>query len=562
MTFDAKLTADNEFDAEVSSETFDVTLDTDHVFDVTMGAESFDAALDTEPVLMDVEMGQTTVIKIGNVTVKVAETDEGAEITVEDATGIQSATIYNGKDGAPGKDGKDGAPGVDGEPGAPGKDGSPGEKGADGAPGKDGYTPVKGADYFTADDIAEVATQAAQQVDLSGKMDKENPTGTGSFSFNRKADTTVGENSVALGLDTQATVYCAYAEGRESVASGHVSHAEGKGTKALSHYQHVQGKYNIEDTEEKYAHIVGNGDKLMPFASIVYSNAHTLDWDGNAWFAGDVYVGSTSGTNKDDGSKKLATVDDVEAAKLTGEDGATFTPSVDGEGNLSWSNDKGLENPETVNIKGEKGDKGDPGKDGAPGEKGEPGADGAQGADGVTPDLQIGTVTTLDAGSDATASITGTVAQPVLHLGIPRGSDGNAAQLLQAVYPVGSIYLSTAAANPATLFGFGTWTQIKDQFLLAAGDSYAAGATGGEATHKLTVNELPDHKHYIAATSKGLYDIPAWTLQLNSGSYTSPSTAQEDVGCGYSVGVVADPLGQAHNNMPPYVAVYMWKRTA
>lgn len=321
MTFDAKLTADNEFDAEVSSETFDVTLDTDHVFDVTMGAESFDAALDTEPVLMDVEMGQTTVIKIGNVTVKVAETDEGAEITVEDATGIQSATIYNGKDGAPGKDGKDGAPGVDGEPGAPGKDGSPGEKG-------------------------------------------------------------------------------------------------------------------------------------------------------------------------------------------------------------------------------------------------EPGADGAQGADGVTPDLQIGTVTTLDAGSDATASITGTVAQPVLHLGIPRGSDGNAAQLLQAVYPVGSIYLSTAAANPATLFGFGTWTQIKDQFLLAAGDSYAAGATGGEATHKLTVNELPDHKHYIAATSKGLYDIPAWTLQLNSGSYTAPSTAQEDVGCGYSVGVVADPLGQAHNNMPPYVAVYMWKRTA
>lgn len=275
------------------------------------------------------------------------------------------------------------------------------------------------------DDTAQMQEDiAAQQVDLSGKMDKENPTGTGSFSFNRKADTTVGENSVALGLDTQATGYCAYAEGRESVASGHVSHAEGKGTKALSHYQHVQGKYNIEDTEEKYAHIVGNGDKPMPFAPIVYSNAHTLDWSGNAWFAGDVYVGSTSGTNKDDGSKKLATVDDVEAAKLTGEDGATFTPSVDGEGNLSWSNDKGLENPETVNIKGEKGDKGDPGKDGAPGEKGEPGADGAQGADGVTPDLQIGTVTTLDAGSDATASITGTVAQPVLNLGIPKGEDG------------------------------------------------------------------------------------------------------------------------------------------
>ena len=85
------------------------------------------------------------------------------------------------------------------------------------------------------------------------------------------------------------------------VANGVYSHAEGLQTIASSSYQHAQGQYNIEDAEDKYAHIVGNGEYNAR------SNAHTLDWDGNAWFSGDVYVGSTGGTDKDDGSKKLAT---------------------------------------------------------------------------------------------------------------------------------------------------------------------------------------------------------------------------------------------------------------
>jgi hypothetical protein len=63
------------------------------------------------------------------------------------------------------------------------------------------------------------------------------------------------------------------------------------------------------------AHIVGNGKWSVP------SNAHTLDWEGNAWFAGDVYVGSTNGTNKDAGSKKLATEEFVSNTV------ATITPS-------------------------------------------------------------------------------------------------------------------------------------------------------------------------------------------------------------------------------------------
>ena len=131
-------------------------------------------------------------------------------------------------------------------------------------------------------------------------LTKSNPTGTGSFSLNRKADTTIGNYS--------------FAEGYNNTASGKYSHAEGFYVTANSKSQHVQGEYNILDTENvsersTYAHIVGNGT-----GTSARSNAHTLDWSGNAWFAGDVYVGSTSGTNKDEGSKKLATIDDITAA--------------------------------------------------------------------------------------------------------------------------------------------------------------------------------------------------------------------------------------------------------
>ena len=66
--------------------------------------------------------------------------------------------------------------------------------------------------------------------------------------------------------------------------------------------------------------------------------------------------------------------------------------------------------------------------------------------------------------------------------------------LLDKLYPVGCIYQSAKATSPAELFG-GTWEQIKDRFILAAGDTYAAGSTGGEATHTLTVNEMPRHNH-------------------------------------------------------------------
>lgn len=110
-----------------------------------------------------------------------------------------------------------------------------------------------------------------------------------------------GESSHAEGSYTTASGIQSHAEGYNTTASGQISHAEGRGTVAQGKNQHVQGIYNIEDTTS--AHIVGNGGD-----NYSRSNAYTLDWSGNAWFAGDVYTGSTSGTNKDDGSVKLPVV--------------------------------------------------------------------------------------------------------------------------------------------------------------------------------------------------------------------------------------------------------------
>lgn len=133
---------------------------------------------------------------------------------------------------------------------------------------------------------------------------------------------TVGTSSGSLSFTagTGAEVFNVPAHGGTSnKAIGDYSHAEGYNTSAYGDYQHTQGKFNIDDTENKYAHIVGNGTN-----STNRSNAHTIDWEGNAWYQGDVYVGSTSGTDKDEGSKKLATEEyvtsKIESMEVTPED--------------------------------------------------------------------------------------------------------------------------------------------------------------------------------------------------------------------------------------------------
>lgn len=90
--------------------------------------------------------------------------------------------------------------------------------------------------------------------------------------------------SHAEGKGTSAEGIASHAEGWATFAIGDYSHAEGRYTRAYGEFQHVQGKYNKVDMDGKYAHIVGNGIN----DGLGASNAHTLDWDGNAWYAGSV----------------------------------------------------------------------------------------------------------------------------------------------------------------------------------------------------------------------------------------------------------------------------------
>ena len=115
--------------------------------------------------------------------------------------------------------------------------------------------------------------------------------------------TASGFSSHVEGSETTASGESSHAEGNRTKASGVYSHAEGYFTKASSEAQHVQGKYNIEDKDNKYAHIVGNGSN-----NSTRSNAHTLDWNGNAWFAGKLTQEGTPTNDKDLITKKY--VDD------------------------------------------------------------------------------------------------------------------------------------------------------------------------------------------------------------------------------------------------------------
>ena len=124
-------------------------------------------------------------------------------------------------------------------------------------------------------------------------------------------------------------------------------------------------------------------------------------------------------------------------------------------------------------------------------------------------------------------------------------------ELCDRIHPIGSIYQTTSSTHPSLLFG-GAWKQIKDKFLLASGSTYTNGSTGGESTHVLTGNEMPGHNHW---------------------RYTAPWTVAErdlskcDIIClmgedAYKVTKYSNSTGgrAAHNNMPPYLAVYIWER--
>lgn len=167
---------------------------------------------------------------------------------------------------------------------------------------------IKSGIYVSTDDFNAALNE------LEGKYAKKDLYDDTTINVGRKAGTEIGSNSTSEGNSTTASGASSHAEGSETIAAGYCSHSEGEGTNAGDDYahveglntyagycshaegegsnadsacQHVEGKYNISDLSHKYAHIIGNGNSDRE-----RSNAHTVDWEGNAWYAGDVFNGN------------------------------------------------------------------------------------------------------------------------------------------------------------------------------------------------------------------------------------------------------------------------------
>lgn len=158
--------------------------------------------------------------------------------------------------------------------------------------------------------------------------------------------------------------------------------------------------------------------------------------------------------------------------------------------------------------------------------------------------------------------------------------------LLDFVHPVGSIYWSSNDTDPGILFG-GTWQQIKDRFVLAAGDSYTVNNTGGAATVTLSVDNMPSHNHSFSGNTGEMSGATSgwWNMTGNkngrgSGGRVSNYEYENNNGCSwynhnpirytinlshnhYISGTTSSSgSGTAHNNMPPYIVKYCWERIA
>jgi len=148
-------------------------------------------------------------------------------------------------------------------------------------------------------------------------------------------------------------------------------------------------------------------------------------------------------------------------------------------------------------------------------------------------------------------------------------------KIVDGIYPVGSIYMSVSSVNPAAFFG-GSWEQLQNRFLLGAGSSYSAGATGGNASISIATDNIPGHTHSVSITTSNTGSHTHGLPRNNSGSayrealgYTTSATraqtTETDSAGGHTHSVSGNTgssgSGTAFNILPPYLVVYIWKRT-
>ncbi len=261
---------------------------------------------------------------------------------------------------------------------------------------------------------------------------------------------------------------------------------------------------------------------------------------------------ATRNANQSATTAKSVADDTEQKAKAGDFDGATFTPTVSSDGNLSWTNNKGLVNPPAVNIRGPKGEIADLGNQ----------VISFQEATNNDPIVNTNNLITMFGKIKRLFTRVSNAESVINNLHYEVG---------EIAYPVGSIYMSVNAVNPGAMFG-GTWERIQDRFLLAAGPSYDAGSAGGSAdasviahTHTVTGTAASNGAHTHSMNklwSDGTGSDSAY-MKTSKRALATRNTASAGVHTHSVTGTAASTgVAAAGKNMPPYFAVYVWKRTA
>ena len=466
--------------------------------------------------------GVTPTLKVGSTTTGNAGTN--AIVTMTDSNNVYTLNFVIPK----------------GEKGDTGAKGEAGVKGQDGVKGADGITPTLRVGTVTTLAAGSNATVTMSENNnvytLNFGIPKGNKGDTGASGGS--GETTVVNPTITIGTVTSGDTASATITGDspnytlnlvlpkgDKGDKGDTGEAGSGGDVDLTGYAELTGatftgnisspivaatKYFVTPT------LVGEGDDSKYFHRVVFGhrNFDKMEFheygglfrflenknggvnDGRLLFQISTSAVDSSVDLKERGVRVYSPNNKPTAADLgitTGTNGATFTPAVDDAGNLSWSNDKDLANPNTVNIKGAKGDKGD---------KGEKGDTGAKGADGKTPNISIGTVTTGAAGTNASATISGTTPNLTLDLTIPKGDKGsNGINGQTPKISIGTV-TTGAAGSSASASISGTTPNLTLNLTIPKGDK---GDKGADGTVSKTVKTLTSASSVTLTTDEYQY---------------------------------------------------------